>query len=91
MNKDEEVIRDPGAGRSGVTNHGIPPVFIRGYALPSETGARGAALSRGADAEYTRIAILAEVEHGSKLRCGLIQAHCEWSPTKFSLPQKDFR
>ena len=21
------------------------------------------------------------------VRCGLIQAHCEWSPTKFSLPQ----
>ncbi len=21
------------------------------------------------------------------VRCGLIQAHCEWSPTKFALPQ----
>jgi len=21
------------------------------------------------------------------VRCGLIQAHCEWSRTKFSLPQ----
>src|SRR5579872_1540132 len=44
-------------------------------------------LVRSAAAEYTRSSISWRCGMARIVRCGLIQAHCEWSPTKFALPK----